>query len=76
VTTEGTVFRAGPTDLSINRIAQWRIHYRFRDQFGRAYEGQSHPVSPEEGSAWKVGDKANVRFDRRRPENSLWLGRS
>jgi hypothetical protein len=76
VTTEGTVLRVGPTGLSINRIPQWRIHYRYRDQLGRTYEGQSHPVSPEEGSAWMVGDKANVRFDRRRPENSLWPGRS
>ncbi len=72
--TEGTVLRAGPTGTSINRVSQWRIHYRYRDHFGRQQEGASHLVSPEEGLTWKEGDRGTVRFDRERPEISLWVG--
>jgi uncharacterized protein DUF3592 len=72
--TEGTVLRAGPTGTSINRVPQWRVHYRYRDHFGRTQEGASHLVSPEEGSTWKEGDRGTVRFDRERPEISLWVG--
>lgn len=76
IDTEGTVIRAGPTGTTINRVPQWRIHYRYRDHLGRHQEGASHLVSPEEGSAWKEGDRGAVRFDRERPEISLWAGRT
>jgi len=74
--TDGTVLRASPTSTSINRVPQWRIHYRYRDHLGRTQEGASHLVSLAEGSTWKEGDRGTVRFDRERPEISLWLGRT
>ena len=72
--TEGTVVHVGPTRTSINRVRQWRIDYRYRDHLGRAHEGASHPLSPEDGAAWKEGDKGAVRFDRERTEISVWIG--
>lgn len=72
--TDGTVLRASPTSTSINRVPQWRVHYRYRDHFGRTQEGASHLMSPEEASAWKEGDRGSVRFDRERPEFSVWIG--
>lgn len=72
--TEGTIVRVGPTSTSINQVPQWRIYYRYRDHFGRTQEGTSHLVSPEEGSAWKEGNRGTVRFDRERPEISVWVG--
>lgn len=74
--TEGTVTRAGPTNVSINRVPQWRIHYRYRDRLGRVHEGASHLVSPREGSSWSDGDAGCVRFDPARPEQSVWIGRA
>lgn len=71
---EGTVVHAGPTSTSINRVRQWRIDYRYRDHLGRAHEGASHLLSPEDGAAWKEGEKGSVRFDRDRPEISVWMG--
>ena len=72
--TEGTVVHTGPTSTSINRVRQWRIDYRYLDHLGRAHEGASHPLSPQDGAAWKGGDKGTVRFDRERTEISVWIG--
>jgi hypothetical protein len=72
--TEGTVLRAGPTNVRINRVPQWQIHYRYRDRLGHVHDGASHVVSPREGSAWNEGDAGRVRFDPERPELSVWIG--
>lgn len=74
ISAEGTVVRTEPTNTSINRVQQWQIRYRYRDHVGRTQEGASHPVSPEEASGWKEGDRGTVRFDRERPEISVWVG--
>jgi len=74
LTTEGTMVTVRPTGTSINRVPQWRLSYRYRDHLGRAQEGASHLLSPEEASAWKAGDRGTVRFDRERPEISVWMG--
>ncbi len=73
--TEGTIVSVGPTGTSINRVRQWRIRYQYRDHLGRTQEGNSHLLSPEEGSSWNEGDTGPVRFDRQRPEMSVWVGR-
>lgn len=74
--TDGTVLRAAPTNVRINRVPQWQIHYRYRDGLGRVHEAASHVVSPREGSAWNEGDAGRVRFDPERPELSVWIGRA
>ncbi len=73
---EGTVVHIGPTNTTINRVRQWRIRYRYRDHLGRSQEGDSHLLAPEEASAWHEGDTGVVRFDRERPNRSIWIGKS
>lgn len=72
---EGTVRKVWPTSTSINRVQQWRLSYEYRDHVGRAQEGESHLLSPEEASEWHQGDKGAVRFDRERPQDSVWIGK-
>lgn len=72
--TEGTMVAVRPTGTSINRVPQWRLSYRYRDHLGRTQEGASHLLSPDEASAWKTGARGTVRFDRERPEISVWMG--
>jgi hypothetical protein len=74
--TDGTVLRAEPTGTMINRVTQWRIVYRYRDHVGRSHEASSYLMPPEEAASWKDGDTGTVRFDRERPEISLWAGRT
>lgn len=74
LSTEGRVLRAEPTGPTINRVRQWRIHYQYRDHIGRNQEGQSHLLSPDEASVWHEGDTGAVRFDRERPQESVWIG--
>jgi hypothetical protein len=73
---EGTVRKVWPTSTSINRVPQWRLSYEFRDHVGRTQQGESHLLSPDEASAWNPGDKGAVRFDRERPQESVWVGRA
>jgi hypothetical protein len=73
---EGTVRKVWATSTSINRVRQWRLSYEFRDHVGRTQQGESHLLSPDEASAWNPGDKGAVRFDRERPQDSVWVGRA
>ena len=72
---EGTVRKVWPTSTSINRVPQWRLSYEFRDHVGRTQQGESHLLSPLEASEWREGDRGAVRFDRERPQDSVWIGR-
>lgn len=74
--TEGTIVIIRPTGTSINRAPQWRLSYRYRDHLGRTQKGAFHLLSPGEASVWKAGDRGTVRFDRERPEISVWMGTS
>ena len=73
--TQGTVVRAEPTSVTINRIPQWSVSYRYRDNLGSEQEGASHLISPEEGRLWKEGDTGTVRYDEKRPSISVWMGK-
>lgn len=73
--TQGTVVRAEPTSLTINRIPQWSVSYRYRGNLGHEHEGTSHLISPEEGRLWKKGASGTVRFDDKRPSINVWIGR-
>jgi hypothetical protein len=59
-----------------NRQALWVIRYRYTDDLGSTQEGRCEELSPEEAAGWKAGDAGTIRYDRRRPAASLWLGRS
>jgi hypothetical protein len=71
--TQGSVVEVGPSNVTINRRPMWRVRYRYRDLSGRDREADSGLVSAEEAQAWKPGDAVTVRFDPRRPEESVWV---
>jgi Protein of unknown function (DUF3592) len=73
---EGTVRKVWATGTSINRVCQWRLSYEFRDHMGRTQQGESHLLSPDEAAAWNPGNKGSIRFDRTRPQDSVWIGES
>jgi Protein of unknown function (DUF3592) len=70
----GTVVAVKETNISINRIPQWRVHYTYKDVRGREHEGESALMTPDAAGRIAPGETAPVRYDRARPERSLWLG--
>lgn len=69
---QGTVLAVAPSSVAVNRVRQWQVQYRYHDHIGRPHEGSSEPLSPDEAHAVAVGDALTVRFDRDRPEESVW----
>jgi Protein of unknown function (DUF3592) len=63
------------THFRINRVPQWAIRYRYRDLFGGTHEGRTPPMPPDQAQHWKPGDRGEVRFETRRPQRSIWVGR-
>ena len=68
-----TAIRA--SSLQVNGVRQREIHYRYRDQLGKEHRGRSFPLPPEEAEAWSIGQVGRVRYDPRRPQHSVWVGR-
>ena len=75
LTAEGTVVEVRPGTIRINRVQQWNLHYRYQDNQGKFHIGKI-PLSPEEAEGWKEGDTGRVRYDGRRPQKSIWMGKS
>lgn len=73
MSTEGMVVEVRPGMIRINRVQQWNLHYRYQDNRGKFHIGKI-PLSPEEAEGWKAGDTGRVRYDRRRPQKSTWIG--
>jgi len=76
VPTEATVLTVEPAGVVVNRVAQWRIRYRYHDHLNKARDGDSGAVPPGDIEGWKAGDTGTVRFDRARPQDSVWIGRA
>jgi len=72
--TTGTVVAVKETNISINRVRQWRIQYSYRDHRGHTHEDESDLISPDAASQIEAAQAAPVRYDRNAPEKSLWLG--
>ncbi len=70
-----TVLAVEETRFRVKRVRQWRIRYRYQDHLGQAREGDTGAVPPADVEGWKAGDPAQVRFDRARPRDSVWIGR-
>jgi len=75
-TTEATVLQVERGSMFVNKAQQWRIRYRYRDHLGQTQEGLSGYLSADEAAAWHADDKGTVRFDRLRPQDSMWVGKS
>jgi len=72
-TAEAIVLQIERSAMHVNYAQQWRIRYRYRDHHGRTQEGLSGYLTPEEAAAWHTDDKGTVRFDRLRPQDSVWV---
>ena len=75
-TAEATVLQVERASMFVKNAQQWRIRYRYLDHLGRTWEGRSGYLSPDEAAAWHANDKGTVRFDRLRPQDSVWVGKS
>lgn len=64
------------TGTSVNRVHQWRLSYEFRDHLGLTRQGESELLAPDGAAAWEPGNTGPVRFDRERPQDSVWIGRA
>ena len=74
VIAEATVTEVRPARMRINGVQQWLVRYQYQDDRGQSRMGSEH-LSPDEGERWKAGDKATVRYDRKQPNRSLWVGK-
>jgi hypothetical protein len=72
--TRGTVLETAPSRTVVNGVPRWRIHYRYRDDRGRDREAWSEGLPAAAARGWRPGDTGAVRFDRERPEESVWVG--
>jgi hypothetical protein len=72
LTAQGTVLAIEPSNVAVNRVRQWEVRYRYQDHVGRSHEGSSGALPPDEAHAVAAGDAVTVRFDRHRPEQSVW----
>lgn len=69
----GTIVAIEPSSLAVNRVRQWNVRFRYRDNLGQTREGSSGPLPPEEAHAVDLGDTVEIRFDSERPEQSVWV---
>ena len=75
VDAEGTVTGVEQTNVSFNRRPQFRVRYRYRDRDGKEHVGDSGYLDWELATSWNEGDRVSIRYDPRRPAESLWVGR-
>lgn len=73
VTTTATVSEVRAANMRINGVQQLAVHYEYQDERGRSHTGKE-AFSPEEAGRWKEGDRVTIRYDRRRPDQSTWVG--
>jgi hypothetical protein len=71
VTAQGTVLA-----VENEGVGQSVIHYQYFDARGRIRKGHSGYLSEEEADLWKVGDTGIIRFNPRRPTQSVWEGKN
>lgn len=74
IVTEATVTDVGPSYVRIKGVSQLKLRYRFQDARGKTREG-SCTLSPEEAGKWPPGHTGMVRYDIRKPQVSVWIGR-
>ncbi|HEX7237643.1 MAG TPA: DUF3592 domain-containing protein, partial [Gammaproteobacteria bacterium] len=72
---QATVIEVAPAGVTINRVPQWRLKYEFRDERGERREALSDYLAPWEAAQWQAGDRGEVRYDRDRAADSVWLGK-
>jgi hypothetical protein len=63
-----------PTNVRVNGRPRWAIRYRYADPLGQERTGRSGHLTYEEANAWRPGDAGYIRYDARRPKQSVWVG--
>jgi hypothetical protein len=66
------VTRVQMTNVRINRRRQARIVYEFRDDRGKPRTGKGPYMPVEQAGQWEAGDQITIKYDRERPQHSLW----
>lgn len=72
MTAEAVVTRVQMTNVKINRRRQARVVYEFRDDRGERRTGKGPHMGVEEAQRWKPGDRITIKYDRDRPQHSVW----
>jgi len=75
VSVEATVTAVEPTDVSYNQRPQYRVRYAYRAADGSTYPGDSGYLEWDEASGYSAGDPVAIRYDPKRPSESVWIGR-
>lgn len=73
VTTTARVYDVRAANMRINGVTQLAVHYEYQDERGRSYTGKE-TFPPDEAGRWKQGDRVTIRYDRRRPHQSIGIG--
>jgi len=73
ITTTATVSDVRASYMRVNGVNQCVVLYHYQDDRGRSHQGKEY-FSPEEAGRWKQGDQVTIRYDRRRPNKSIWIG--
>jgi hypothetical protein len=73
---DATVTAVEQTDVSFNRRPQFRVRYSYRDSSGSPHAGDSGYLEWDEASTYDEGDTIRVRYDPKRPADSVWVGRT
>lgn len=71
--TEASVASVEETNVKINKRPMWVVRYEYRDHTGQARQGQSDYMSAAKAHAWKTGNRVPIRYDREKPDQSVWL---
>ncbi|HUQ93260.1 MAG TPA: DUF3592 domain-containing protein [Bryobacteraceae bacterium] len=76
ISAEATVLKTRASNVTVNDVPQWEIHYSYRDAAGHEHQAKSDPLPPGQVRGRREGSRGYVRYDPRRPEESIWIGGS
>jgi hypothetical protein len=76
VPAEGTVLGIESAAISFSRRVQSQIRYRYQDRLGGIHEGKSRPMDASDLEGWKPGARGAILYEPRRPDRSIWLGKT
>jgi hypothetical protein len=72
MTAEAVITGVKMTNVKVNRRRQARVVYEFRDDRGERRTGKGPYMGVDEAQRWKPGDHITIKYDRDRPQHSVW----
>lgn len=61
-------------NVRLNGRYLWHVRYRYQDATGATHDGRSNYLGEGEAQSFAVGSQAVVRYDPKRPSDSVWTG--